>query len=100
MILLLAGLFVFDIYTPMTFADHALYVLVILLAMASRFSWMPMAAAGSGTILTVIGGLGTPWFPDLPRWILVGNRSITIAILWILTWFAWKHRQAETAAKG
>lgn len=97
MILLLAGLFVFDIYTPMTFADHALYMLVILLAMASRFSWMPMAAAGSGTILTVIGGLGTPWFPDLPRWILVGNRSITIAILWILTWFAWKRRQAETA---
>ena len=97
MALLLAGLFAFDIYSPTAFADHALYVIVVLIAMASRFSWMPSAAAGAGTVLTVIGGLGTPWFPGLPRWIQIGNRSITIAIVWMLVWFVWKRRQAETA---
>lgn len=96
-ILLLAGLFIFDLYTPAAFASHALYVMVILIATASRFSWMPPLAAGAGTLLTTIGGLRAPWFADLPRWIQMGNRSITIMILWVLVWFAWKRRQAKTA---
>lgn len=95
--LLLAGLLIFDIYTPAAFADHALYVIVVLIATISRFPWMPSIAAGGGTLLTVVGGLGTPWYPDLPPWIQIGNRSITIAILWILVWFAWKRRQAKLA---
>ncbi|MBS0152234.1 MAG: PAS domain S-box protein [Nitrospira sp.] len=97
MVLLLAGLFIFDIYTPMNFADHALYAVVILLATAARSPWVLPTAAGAGTVLTVFGGVGTPWFPDLPPWIQIGNRAITITILWILVWFGWKRRQAETA---
>ncbi len=97
MALLLAGLFSFDMYSPTAFADHEFYVIVVLVATASRFSWMPAIAAGAGTILTLVGGLGTPWFAYLPSWIQIGNRSITIVILWVLVWFAWKRRQAETA---
>jgi hypothetical protein len=66
-ILLLVGLFIFDLYTPPSFAGHALYVIVILIATASRFSWMPPFAAAGSTLLTMVGGLGTPWFTDLPR---------------------------------
>ncbi len=95
-LLLSAGFFVFDIYTPTAFADHALYVIVVLIATASRFSWMPSMAAAGGTLLTIVGGLGTPWFANLPLWIQTGNRSITTIILWVLVWFAWKRRQAET----
>lgn len=97
MALLLGGLFAFDIYSPMAFADHEFYFVVVLVATASRFSWMPSLAAGAGTILTVIGGIGTPWFANLPPWIQIGNRSITIVILWVLVWFVWKRRQAEAA---
>ncbi|MBS0184008.1 MAG: PAS domain S-box protein [Nitrospira sp.] len=96
-ILLLVGLCIFDLYTPAAFASHALYVMVVLIATASRFSWMPPLAAGAGTFLTMVGGLGTPWFTDLPPWIQMGNRSITIMILWVLVWLAWKRRQAKTA---
>src|SRR6185437_10244079 len=96
-ILLLVGLCIFDLYTPAAFASHALYVIVVLIATASRFSWMPPLAAGAGTFLTMVGGLGTPWFTDLPPWIQMGNRSITIMILWVLVWLAWKRRQAKTA---
>ena len=96
-ILLLVGLFIFDLYMPTAFASHALYVIVVLIATASRFSWMPPLAAGAGTLLTLVGGLRTPWFADLPRWIQTGNRSITIMVLWVLVWFAWKRRQAKTA---
>jgi len=97
MTLLLAGIFSFDIHSPTAFAGHAFYVVVILVATASRFSWMPAIAAGAGTILTVIGGLRAPWFSNLPPWIQIGNRTITIIILWALVWFAWKRQQAETA---
>ncbi|MBL8038325.1 PAS domain-containing sensor histidine kinase [Nitrospira sp. CMX1] len=97
MTLLLVGLFASDMYSPMAFADHEFYVVVVLVATASRFSWMPSIAAGVGTLLTMIGGIGTPWFTNLPPWIQMGNRSITIVILWVLVWFAWKRRQAETA---
>ena len=96
-ILLFIGIFIFDIYTPTAFTDHALYVIVVLIATASRFLWMPPLAAGTGTLLTMAGGLGTPWFTDLPRWIQMGNRSITIMVLWVLVWFAWKRRQAKGA---
>jgi PAS domain S-box-containing protein len=99
MALLLAGLLSFDIYSPTAFADHAFYAVVVLVATASHFPWMPAVAAGAGTILTMVGGLGTPWFSNLPPWIQMGNRSITIVILWILVWFAWKRRQAETALR-
>ncbi|MGZ9204662.1 MAG: PAS domain-containing sensor histidine kinase [Nitrospira sp.] len=97
MALLLAGLFSFDMHSPTAFADHEFYVIVVLVATASRFSWMPAVAAGAGTILTMVGGLGTPWFAYLPPWIQMGNRSITMVILWVLVWFAWKRRQAEMA---
>jgi PAS domain S-box-containing protein len=97
MALLLAGLFSLDMYSPTAFADHEFYVIVVLVATASRFSWMPVVAAGAGTILTLVGGLGTPWFAYLPPWIQMGNRSITMVILWVLVWFAWKRRQAEMA---
>ncbi|MDF0651625.1 MAG: hypothetical protein CV081_02625 [Nitrospira sp. LK265] len=95
--LMLIAVFIFDIYTPTAFADHALFAIVVVIATASRFSWLPFVAAGAGTFLTVAGGLGTPWFAELPRWIQMGNRSITIVALWVLAWFAWKRRQAETA---
>jgi PAS domain S-box-containing protein len=94
---LLGGLFLFDIYTPLGFANHFLYATAILVATGSRISWMPWATAGAGTGLTVIGAfLCTPW-PGLPLWIPIGNRLFTITILWVLAWFGVKRRQAETA---
>lgn len=97
MLLLLTGLFVLDIYTPLAFANHFLYALVILIAIGSRFTWMPSVAAGLSTALTVTGTVLSPRIPDLPLWIPVGNRAFTIVIIWVLAWFAMKRREAETA---
>lgn len=97
---LLGGLFVFDIYTPLGFANHFLYATVILVATASRIPWMPWAAAGISTLLTVVGTFLSPPWPGLPLWIPVGNRVFTITVLWVLAWFAVKRRQAETELLG
>lgn len=99
MLLLLAGLFVIDVLTPLGFANHFLYATVVLVATASRFQLMPMVAAGLGTLLTVIGMFFSPPLPGIPIWLPLGNRSFTISVLWVLVWFAWKRRQAEGTLK-
>src|SRR5512147_3064613 len=97
MVLLTAVLFVLDIHTPLSFANHFLYATVIQVSTASRVSFMPWLAAGVTSALTVIGGFVSPNFPDLPMWIPIGNRAFTIMIVWVLAWFAMKRRQAESA---
>lgn len=96
---LLGGLFVLDIKTPLSFANHILYAVVILIATTSQFAWMPWAAGAVCTILTLLGGWLSPALPDLPVWIPAGNRVFSIAIDWVLVWFALKRRQAETALR-
>jgi len=99
LVTIFTGLFVFDLLTPLGFANHFLYALVVLLATASRRALMPVLAAGAGTVLTIVGAFVSPPLPSLPLWIPIGNRAFTIAILWVLVWFAWKRRDAETALR-
>ncbi|MBH0179759.1 MAG: PAS domain S-box protein [Nitrospira sp.] len=99
MLLLLTLLFVVDIETHHGFANHVLYVIVVLTATLSRHVWMPAAVAGIGTVLTVIGMIVRPGTPGLPLWMPLWNRAFTITMLWIMVWFAWKRREAESALK-
>ena len=97
MLLVLAVLFVVDIVTPRGFTNHVLYATVVLIAAASHHVWMPSVIAGVGSVLTVVGMILSPTTPGLPAWMTWGNRAFTITVLWVLVWFAWKRRQAETA---
>src|SRR5512147_2585885 len=99
MTLLLTLLFVVDITTHHGFADHVLYVIVVLTATTSRHVWAPSVVAGIGTVLTVIGMIVRPGTLGLPLWMPLWNRAFTISMLWILVWFAWKRREAESALK-
>src|SRR5690349_3500711 len=99
MLLMLAALFVVDLVTPHGFAKHFLYATVVLLATASNHVWMPSVVAGIGTVLTLAGIFLGPDLPGFPTWMVIGNRAFTIATLWILVWFAWKRRQAESALR-
>jgi PAS domain S-box-containing protein len=99
MLLLLAGLFVVDILTPLAFANHFLYATVVLVATASHFQFMPVVAAGLATVLTLIGMFLSPPLPNVPSWLPIGNRTFTIFVLWVLVWFAWKRREAEATLK-
>lgn len=96
-IILGAGTFVLDALTPLSFAVHVLYAAVVLLATASRLPWMPSVTAGVGAVLTVIASFFCPVLPGMPIWIPIGNRLLTIVMLFVLGWFSLKRRQAETA---
>ena len=99
MLLLVVVLFVVDIVTPLGFTNHVLYAAVVLVATVSHHVWMPSVVAGIGTVLTVVGMILSPVMPGFPVWMVFGNRTFTIIMLWILVWFAWKRRQAELALK-
>ncbi|GKS66141.1 hypothetical protein YTPLAS72_34450 [Nitrospira sp.] len=99
MLLLLMLLFAVDSVTAHGFTNHMLYTVVVLIATASTHVWMPSIVAGIGSILTVVGMVMSPATPGLPLWMPWGNRAFTIGTLWILVWFAWKRRQAESALR-
>jgi PAS domain S-box-containing protein len=99
MLLLLVGLFIIDILTPLGFANHFLYATVVLVATTSRFQIMPSVAAGFGTLFTGIGMFLSPPLSGVPTWLPLGNRTFTVFVLWVLVWFAWKRRQAEANLK-
>jgi PAS domain S-box-containing protein len=99
MLLLMVVLFVVDTITPHGFTDHVLYATVVLIATASHHVWMPSVVAGIGSVLIMVGMIMSPASPGLPPWMPFGNRIFTVTVLWILVWFAWKRRQAETALK-
>lgn len=99
MLLLMVVLFVVDTITPHGFTDHVLYATVVLIATASHHVWMPSVVAGIGSVLIMVGMILSPASPGLPPWMPFGNRIFTVTVLWILVWFAWKRRQAETALK-
>lgn len=97
LVVLGAATFVLDALTPLSFAVHVLYAAVVLLATASRLPWMPLMTAGAGAVLTVIASFFCPVLPGMPIWIPIGNRLLTIVMLFVLGWFSLKRRQAETA---
>ncbi|SLM48234.1 membrane protein of unknown function [Nitrospira japonica] len=96
-LLLIAGLFVLDILTPLGFADHFLYALVVVIAIGSRIRWLMSATAVLSTALTVLAVFLSSSTPELPLWIPIGNCAFTIIIIWVVVWFALKRRQAEAA---
>jgi PAS domain S-box-containing protein len=100
LVVLGAGTFVLDVLTPLSFAVHVLYAAVVLLATASRLSWMPLVTAGAGAGLTVIAWFFCPPIPGMPEWIPIGNRVLTIIMLFVLSWFSLKRRQAEAALQA
>lgn len=96
-LLLIAGLFVLDIFTPLGFADHFLYAIVVVIAIRSSIRWLMSATAALSTALTVFGVFLSPSTHELPLWIPIGNCAFTIIIIWVVVWFALKHRDAEAA---
>ena len=97
LVLLAASTFILDVLTPLSFAVHVLYAAVVLLATTSRWSWTPLVTAGLSAILTITAGFFSPPLSGVPEWIPIGNRLLTMIMLFILGWFSLKRREAEMA---
>jgi len=75
------GIFIFDLLTPATSAVGILYLLPMLILLWHPNRRLTFVVAFSATILTVIGGLGSP---SDDRELAILNRVLTVFVLWFV----------------
>jgi len=80
-IFLTIGIFVFDWLTPAAAAVGILYLLPMLILLWHPNRRLTFVVAFSATILTVIGGLGSP---SDDRELAILNRVLTVFVLWFV----------------
>lgn len=86
-------IFLSDIYTPPGFAHGALYLLLVMMATASRSSQVVMGIATLSSLLAITGAVLTPP-PDTMLLTVIANRASSLleillfTVMWVLL-----HRQ-------
>ena len=73
------GIFVFDLLTPAESSVGILYLLPMMIYLWNPNRRLTIVVASLATILTVIGGLGSP---SGDRELALLNRALTIFVLW------------------
>ncbi len=94
---LIAGLFVLDLYTPLGVASHVLYVIPVIVAFASPNLTLPIVITVVCSCLIFVGAILSPRTYDLPLWIPWSNRIVGTLVLWVPVWFFINRRRVEAA---
>ncbi len=89
-VVLIAGVFVSDLMTPLGVVDWILYVLPIGLACWMSLRWMPFLLAGACTVLILLGYFFSP--PGISAQLAIVNRAIGIVALWTMAFFLTRGR--------
>jgi PAS domain S-box-containing protein len=76
------ALFVADVSLPLGVNRAVLYVAPILISLRSTYSRLPVIVAGTSTALTVLGAMFGP-AAVVPQEIVVSNRIVAVAVIWI-----------------
>jgi two-component system cell cycle sensor histidine kinase/response regulator CckA len=90
---ILCGGFVIDLLTPRGFADWALYLLPILLAMQRGRRRTLLLIAGTGSVFTLLGLFLSP--PGSPLWISGISRGFGLMLIWTTALVSLGWRRAE-----
>ena len=90
------AIFVLDLFLPLAVADAVLYGGVVFLtaAVASR-PRLPAVTAAWCSVLALVGALFGPMFPDVPLWLGISNRLISLVAIWAPVAFIYQRRRAE-----
>ncbi len=93
---LVLAVFILDLLLPLAVAEAVLYGGVVLLAGAvGRHPWLPFITAICCSFLTVIGSLFGPFYPNVPLWLGISNRLISLVAIWAPVAFLYQRRRAE-----
>lgn len=92
-------LFVWDLYTPLVFANYVLYVAPVLLALASSNPNFAVLVAAVCTMLIAAGGFFSPMIFEIPLWIQIANRFFGALVIWVPVPFFLQMRRAEEALR-
>ncbi|KQV81271.1 response regulator [Rhizobacter sp. Root1221] len=81
-------IFVVDLFTPVGYAEWALYLLPVALLLLQRRDWAPLAAALAATVLSVAGHLLSP--EGTNPMLHAVNRVLGGSALWCLAVLVWQ----------
>ncbi len=91
-VVLLVGVFVADVLTPIGIVDGMAYLVPVVVAGVGPRPRLLWGAAGVATALTILGMFLSP--PGAPLWVGVTNRLLSIGSIWLTAWVVWQWRQA------
>ncbi len=96
--LLLAG-FLWDLTTPLGYVPWLLYLPALLLTLALPYRWDAPALAGLCTLLILSAHLVSPLKGDGTPQAALFNRTLGIAILWLMAGTCLFYKRAETSLR-
>jgi signal transduction histidine kinase len=90
---LAAGLLWLDVSIPLGVAIGVLYAAVVFLASTVRYRLMPVLVAGLSTLLIVVGTVISPTMENVPGWMILANRALSLVVIWISVFFILQRRR-------
>lgn len=96
-IILAAGIFILDIYTPRGIADAVGYVALVLLTLWSSRRSHTILAALAGSVLTIVGLLLSPQGEIAS--IFVSNRVLALAVIWASAFVILRFKRSEKESR-
>lgn len=91
---LAAGIFIFDLSTPLGYMNGALYVVVVIASLWQPWAGAPFLAAGIGTVLTGVGYYLSPAGADAEMALV--NRLLSLAAIWAAALASYWPRRLKT----
>jgi len=93
--MLAVGVFVLDLWLPLGVADGVLYLGVVLIACTSSHRRVPVMAASACSILMIVGAVFSPTLPNVPLWIGIINRLLSLMVIWVPALVIMERRRGE-----
>ena len=90
---LAVGLLWLDVSIPLGVAIGVLYAAVVFLASTVRYRLMPVLVAGLSTLLIVVGTVISPTMENVPGWMILANRALSLVVIWISVFFILQRRR-------
>ena len=89
------ALFGLDLLLPLGVANAVLYAGVVFLAALSPSLRLPVTTAAGCSILTVVGAWLSPSTPEVPLWMALLNRIISLTAIWTPILFLIQRQRTE-----
>ncbi len=92
---LAVGVFTLDLWLPLGVADGVLYLGVVLVSCTSSQRRFPVVVAGACSVLMIAGAVFSPTLPNVPLWIGIINRLLSLMVIWVPALVIMERRRGE-----
>lgn len=90
---LAVGLLWLDVSIPLGVAIGVLYAAVVFLGSTVRYRLMPVLVAAFSTLLIAVGTVISPTMENVPGWMILANRVLSLVVIWISVFFILRRRR-------